>query len=167
MNRVVPSNTYRIVLVAALMIPAIIFGQEWRRGRKYKPPPPTSKITVTVTKAFDGKPLENASVIFHPLNKKGKDEGGMELKTDENGKATLNLIPVNSELLLQVIAPGYQTFGNDYEIKTATREIAVKMRAPAQQYSIYQKHANDELGGPKAEEKRAKTPNGLPPGTTE
>jgi hypothetical protein len=167
MNRVVPSNLYRIALVAALLIPAVVFGQEWHRGRKYKPPPPTSKITVTVTKAFDGKPIENAAVIFHPLDKKGKDEGGMELKTDEDGKATLNLIPINSKLLLQVIAPGYQTFGNNYEITTASREISVKMRQPAQQYSIYQKHADAQLGGPKVEEKREKTPNGLPPGTSE
>ncbi|HTV04828.1 MAG TPA: hypothetical protein VME86_05625 [Acidobacteriaceae bacterium] len=167
MSRVVPRNSWLVVLVAALLIPAVVFGQEWHRGRKYKPPPPTCKITVTVTKKFDGKPLENASVVFHPIDKKGKDEGGMELKTDENGKATLNVIPIGDTLLLQVLAPGYQTFGNDYEIKTASREIAVEMRLPAQQYSIYQKHADTQVGGPKAEEKRAKTPNGLPPGTTD
>jgi len=167
MNRVVPSHPYRIVLAAALLIPALVFGQEWHRGRKYKPPPPTCKITVTVTKAFDGKPIQNAAVVFHPIDKKGKDEGGMELKTDENGEATLNLIPIGDRLLLQVLATGYQTFGNDYEIKTASREIAVKMRLPARQYSIYQKHADAQVGGPKAEEKRAQAPSGLPPGTTE
>ena len=167
MNRVVPANPYRVVVVAALLIPALAFGQEWHRGRKYKPPPPTCKITVTVTKAFDGKPLENASVVFHPLDKKGKDEGGMELKTDENGKATLDLIPIGDTLLLQVLSTGYQTFGNDYEIKTASRDIAVKLRLPARQYSIYQKHPEGQLGGPKAEEKRAKDPPTLPPGTTE
>lgn len=166
MNCVVSRSPYRVVLVAALLIPAVMFGQEWNRGRKYKPPPPVSNITVTVVKAFDGKPLENASVVFHPLDKKGRDEGGMELKTDENGKANLDLIPINSTLLLQVLAPGYQTFGNIYEIKKAKREITVKLRLPAQQYSIYQKHPDAQLGGPKAEEKRAQT-NGLPPGTTE
>lgn len=167
MNRVVPSKPYCVLLFAVLLIPAMVFGQDWNRGRKYKPPPPTSKITVTVLKAFDGKPVENASVIFHPLDKKGHDEGGMELKTDENGKASLNLIPINSRLLLQVLAPGYQTFGNEYEIKKAKREITVKLRLPAAQYSIYQKHAKGELGGPKDPEKRAGTPSGLPPGTTE
>lgn len=167
MNRVVPSKPYRIVLVAALLVPVMAFGQEWNRGRKYKPPPPTSKITVTVVKAFDGKPIENAAVIFHPLDNKGRDEGGMELKTDENGKTSLNLIPINSRMVLQVIASGYQTFGEEYEIKKASREITVKLRLPAAQYSIYQKHADAQLGGPKPEEKRSGTPNGLPPGTTE
>jgi hypothetical protein len=167
MNRVVHYHPYRFVLLAALLIPALVFGQEWHRGRKYKPPPPTCNITVTVTKAFDGKPLENASVVFHPINKKGKDEGGMELKTDENGKAKLDLIPIGDTLLLQVLVPGYQTFGNDYPIKTASREIAVKLRLPAKQYSIYQKHPDGQVGGPKPEETRQKTPSGLPPGTTD
>lgn len=167
MNRVVSSQPYRAVFVAALLIPALVFGQQWHRGRKYKPPPPTCKITVTVTKEFDSKPLENASVVFHPLDKKGKDEGGMEVKTDENGKATLDLIPIGDMLLLQVLSPGYQTFGNDYQIKTASRDIAVKMRLPARQYSIYQKHVEAQVGGPKPEEKRAKEPSNLPPGTTE
>ncbi|HUY81076.1 MAG TPA: hypothetical protein VMU92_05080 [Acidobacteriaceae bacterium] len=162
-----PSKSYRVVLVAALMVSAVVFGQEWNRGRKYKPPPPTSKITVTVLTAFDGKPIENASVVFHPLDKKGHDEGGMEMKTDENGKATLDLIPINSRLLLQVLATGYQTFGNDYEIKRASRNITVKLRFPAQQYSIYRKHPKAQVGGPKPEEKREKAPSGLPPGTTE
>lgn len=164
MKSVVPSS--RLVVAAALLIPSLVCAQDHRRGRKYKPPPPTSNITVTVTKAFDGKPVENAAVVFHPVNNKGKDEGGMELKTDENGKASLNLIPIGDTLLLQVIAPGYQTFGNEYSIKTASREIAVKLRYPAAQYSIYKKHPDAQLGGPKTEEKRAK-PNNEPPGTTE
>lgn len=164
MKPAVPSS--RLVIAAALLIPSLVCAQENRRGRKYKPPPPTSAITVTVTKAFDGKPLENAAVVFHPINDKGKDEGGMELKTDENGKASLNLIPIGDTLLLQVIAQGYQTFGNEYAIKTASKDITVKMRYPAKQYSIYQKHSDAQVGGPKTEEKRAK-PNNEPPGTTE
>jgi hypothetical protein len=167
MNRVVQSHPFRLALLAGLLIPALVFGQEWHRGRKYKSPPATCDITVTVTKAFDGKPLENAAVVFHPINKKGKDEGGMELKTDENGRAKLDLIPIGQTLLLQVLSPGYQTFGNEYQIKTASRKIEVKMRLPAQQYSIYQKHSDGQLGGPKPEEKREKAPNGLPPGTTQ
>lgn len=159
-------SSSRLVVAAALLIPSLVCAQEHRRGRKYKPPPPTSSITVTVTKAFDGKPVENAAVVFHPVNNKGKDEGGMELKTDENGKASLNLIPVGDTLLLQVIAPGYQTFGNEYPIKTASKDIAVKLRYPATQYSIYKKHPDAQVGGPKAEEKRAK-PTNEPPGTTD
>jgi hypothetical protein len=162
---VVPSR--RVVLAAALLIPTLLFAQDDKsRGRKYVPPPPTSKITVTVTKATNGKPVENAAVVFHPINKSGKDEGGMELKTDEQGQATLDVIPIGDTLRLQVIATGYQTFGNDYPVTTDTKEIAVKLRHPAQQYSIYQQHPDGQVGGPTPEEQRSKPQPNQPPGTT-
>lgn len=155
----------RLIAAATLLIPALLSAQDRGRGRKYKPPPPTCDITVTVTKAVNGKPVENAAVIFHPINEKGKDEGGMELKTDENGQAKLNVIPVGDLLRLQVIAPGFQTFGNDYHVTASSKEIAVKLRYPARQYSIYQKHTDAEVGGPKAAEKRAAPAGNQPPGT--
>jgi 5-hydroxyisourate hydrolase-like protein (transthyretin family) len=163
MNRVVPSN--RLVLAAALLIPTLLCAQETTRGRKYVPPPPTAKITVTVTKAANGKPVENAAVVFHPI-KNGKDEGGLELKTNEDGKATLDVIPIGDTLRLQVIANGYQTFGNDYSVTTNSKEISVQLRHPAQQYSIYQQHPTGQVGGAAPEEPRAKPQANQPPGTT-
>jgi hypothetical protein len=120
---------------------------------------------VTVTKANNGKPVENAAVVFHPI-KNGKDEGGLELKTDENGKATLDVIPIGDTLQLQVIATGYQTFGNNYQVTANTKDIAVKLRHPARQYSIYEQHPDGQVGGPATEEQRS-TPQGTqPPGST-
>ncbi|MGB0122598.1 MAG: carboxypeptidase-like regulatory domain-containing protein [Silvibacterium sp.] len=163
MNRVAPSN--RLVLAAALLVPSLLCAQDTNRGRKYVPPPPTAKITVTVTKATNGKPVENAAVIFHPI-KNGKDQGGLELKTNEDGQAILDLIPIGDTVRLQVIATGYQTFGNDYPVKANTKEISVKLRHPAQQYSIYQQHTDQEVGGPTPEEKPAKPQANQPPGAT-
>ena len=157
----------RLIVAATLLVPALLCAQERGRGRKYKPPPPTCSITVTVTKAANGKPVENAAVVFHPIDEKGKDQGGMELKTDENGQAKLDVIPIGDMLRLQVIKVGYQTFGNDYHITAASKEIAVKLRYPARQYSIYQKHTDAEVGGPTAKEKRAAPAAHQPPGTTE
>jgi len=165
MNRVVPAS--RLIVVAALFVPSLLIAQEHGRGRKYKPPPPTSKITVTVTKATNGKPVENAAVVFHPIDKDGKDEGGMELKTDENGQATLNVIPIGDTLRLQVIATGFQTFGNDYPVTTDSKDISVKLRHPARQYSIYESHPDEQVGGPAPEEKREKPQGNQPPGTTD
>jgi hypothetical protein len=162
MNPVVPAH--RLVLAAALLIPSLLCAQDSSRGRKYVPPPPTSKITVTVTKAANGKPVENAAVVFHPI-KNGKDEGGLELKTNEEGKATLDVIPVGDTLRLQVIATGYQTFGNDYPVTTDSKEIAVKLRHPSRQYSIYEQHPDSQVGGPTPEEKPANPQATQPPGT--
>lgn len=156
----------RTILASSLLIPVLLVGQESNRGRKYVPPPPTSKITVTVTKATNGKPVENAAVVFHPIKNGKADEGGMELKTDEDGKATLDVIPIGDTLQLQVIATGYQTFGNNYEITSDTKEISVKLRHPARQYSIYEQHPDGQVGGPATEEQRAKPQPNQPPGSS-
>jgi hypothetical protein len=152
------------VLAAVLTVPVLLCAQESNRGRKYVPPPPTSKITVTVTKATNGKPVENAAVVFHPI-KGGKDEGGLELKTNEEGKATLDVIPIGDTLRLQVIATGYQTFGNDYQITANSKEISVQLRHPSKQYSIYEQHPDGQVGGPTPEQKPAKPQANQPPGT--
>ena len=83
------------------------------RGRKYKAPPPVSHLSITVTRASNGKPVENAAVIFHTFHD-GKDQGNMELKTNEDGKATLDLIPMGDEVRLQVFKSGFQTYGENF-----------------------------------------------------
>ncbi len=130
------------LMVAVLGTVLAAHAQESGRGRKYKPPPPTCKVTVTVLKSYNGKPLENASVVFHPL-KGGKDAGGMELKTDEDGKVTLDMIPVGDKLRLQVLATGFQTYGQDYDLPGDSKEIEIKLKRPQKQYSIYEKHPDD------------------------
>lgn len=107
-----------------------------RRGRKYKAPPPSSRIQVTVLKADNGKPIENASVIFHPIEG-DRDKGGMELKTNEDGKALIDVIPVGDTVRLQVIARGFQTYGGDYKVDKDEMSMEVRMNRPGQQYSIY------------------------------
>jgi hypothetical protein len=141
-------RAFLAVCLFAAGFPGLLFAQDAaHRGRKYTPPPPTSKITVTVIKAANGKPLENAAVVFHPM-KNGKDEGNLELKTNEEGKVTIEVIPVGDTVRLQVIANGFQTFGDDYEITTDSKEITVKMKHPDRQYSIYEKHdENKQQGG--------------------
>lgn len=110
-----------------------------RRGRKYKAPPPTAKIEVTVVRNSDQKPIENAAVIFHAL----KDPGNMELKSNDDGKAIIDVLPIGETVRLQIIAKGYQTFGQDYKIDKDQMAIEVKMKRPGEQYSIYKHHPGD------------------------
>jgi hypothetical protein len=104
-----------------------------QRGRKYKPPPPTARIEVTVQRDVNAKPIENAAVIFHLVGEKGN----MELKTNEDGKAVIDVLPMGSTVRLQIIAKGFQTYGEDYKIDKAELAIGVKMKRPGEQYSIY------------------------------
>ncbi|HZU10318.1 MAG TPA: hypothetical protein VFA02_10495 [Pseudacidobacterium sp.] len=136
----------RKLAVLSICVPFALCAQQAKRGRKYTPPPPTCKVTVTVTKGSNGKPVENAGVVFHPM-KNGKDDGNMELKTNEEGKAVLDVIPIGDTVRLQVIAKGFQTYGADYVLEGPTEEINIKLNPPGRQYSIYEKHDGSQVGG--------------------
>src|ERR1700685_4091043 len=78
---------------------------------------PLSNMRFMVVRDASGKPVKNAAVVLHPVSKKGKQAmGGLELKTDEEGKTWIDGIPYG-DLRVQVLAPGFQTFGEDYVIK--------------------------------------------------
>jgi hypothetical protein len=106
-----------------------------KRGRKYTPPPDTAHVSVSVVRDTNGKPVENAAVVFHMVGEEGK--GNMELKTNEEGKAVIDVIPLGDTVTLQVIANGFQTFGEDYKINSDTKDIVVRLKRPARQYSTY------------------------------
>jgi hypothetical protein len=128
----------RITLSAlALLAVSSLFAhaQDDSRGRKYKAPPPTAKVSVAVVKDSNGKPIENAAVVFHLTGEEGK--GNMEMKTNEEGKAIIEVIPIGDSVRLQVVAPGFQTYGEDYKIDTDSKDITVRLRRPGQQYSTY------------------------------
>jgi hypothetical protein len=118
---------------------SLLYAQDTPRGRKYNPPPPVAHIVVTVTKGANNKPVESAAVIFHAVHN-GKDQGNLEVKTNEEGRAVIDVIPIGDAVRLQVIKSGYQTFGEDYTIDGASKEIAVNLKPPTRQYSIYEKH---------------------------
>jgi len=108
-----------------------------KRGRKYKAPPDTSHIEVLVTRKSNGKPIVNAAVVFNP-SKDGKDEGSLEVKTNPEGKAIIDIIPTGSLVRVQIIASGFATYAEDYQVNEPTREISVLMLRPQEQISAYE-----------------------------
>src|ERR1700716_2040096 len=95
----------------------------------------TSIVTFTVIRDYNGKPVRNASVILHPVNKDGKQQkGGAQLKTDADGKTNYPGLPYG-KIRVQVIAPGLQTYGNDFDVTEKTMDIEIKMKRPTEQYS--------------------------------
>ena len=105
-------------------------------------PPPMTKITVEV-KAWDDKPVDRASVIvsflgnrnYLKLGKKAKVQ--YELKTNQEGMAKIPAI-TQGDIKVQVIAKGYQTYGQVFEINEEERTIAVKLNPPQQPYSAHE-----------------------------
>ena len=104
----------------------------------------TAVLNFVVVRDYNGKPIRNASVEMHPVEKNGKQsKGGLQLKTDPEGRARFEGAPYG-KLRVQVLASGFQTFGNDYNIDKPTVDIEVKMKRPAGQYSIYEEHPREK-----------------------
>ncbi len=98
---------------------------------------PASSVRFVVVRDTDGKPIKYAQVVVHSVNRKGKaSKEEMELKTDAEGQASVDGVPYGS-VEVQVLAKGFQTFGEDYEVNKPQTEITVKLKRPAGQYSIY------------------------------
>ena len=96
-----------------------------------------SILTLVVLKDDSGKPVRNASVVLHSVDKNGKQhKGGQQLKTDPEGRTTYPGVPYG-KLRVQVIMQGYQTFGGDFDIAKPEQEITIKLKRPVEQYSIY------------------------------
>jgi hypothetical protein len=106
---------------------------------------PVCELNFVVLKDYNGKPARNAAVVLHQVSEKGKQEhGGLELKTDPDGKANYQGVPYG-KLRVQVLMQGFQTYGGDYDINQPTMEITIRIKRPEEQYSVY---------GPNGEEKK-------------
>jgi hypothetical protein len=151
MNRMKSSFFVVGVMILALGVGLIGFAQaEDDDG-------PMSDLRFLVVKDFNGKPVRNAAVVLHPVTRKGKQsKGGLELKTDGEGHANIDGIPYGP-LRIQVLAPGFQTFGEDYRIDKPELIITVRMKRPGEQYSIYDNQADPK----KPDDKKA--PEQKPP----
>jgi hypothetical protein len=125
-----------ILAAGILLIPLLAWGGE-----------PSASLSFVVLKDYNGKPVRNASIVLHPVSEKGKQSrGGFELKTDDQGKTSFDGVPYG-KLRVQVLASGFQTFGEDYDIQQPTLEITIKLKRPQSQYSVYEDSKNTPKAG--------------------
>ena len=111
-------------------------------------------INFLIIRDYNGKPVKNASVIMHPVNRKGKQGNtGFQLKTDTEGKTSFDGIPYGP-LRVQVLAQGFQTFGDDYTIDKPEMAITIKLKRPQGQYSIYDDHPEEKKEDQKQQEQK-------------
>ena len=121
-----------LYLVALMCIGSALAGLAQK-----KPEPPTAYLNLTVVRDSNGKPVKNAEVVLHPVDDHGKIKAeSLELKTHEDGKAETGGIPYG-KLRIQVIAQGFRTYGEDYDIRQPNLAITIKLQKPADQFSIY------------------------------
>lgn len=98
-----------------------------------------TRLTVQVNSAETGHPIDRASVIVqfrHGLNpvKMKKMITRWETKTSQEGSVSIPEMPMG-EIMIQVIARDYQTFGQVYQLTMPQQTIAIKLNPPQPQYS--------------------------------
>jgi hypothetical protein len=120
---------------------------------KKKKEDPLATLNFVVLRDENGKPIRNASVVLHPVDTKDRQErGGLELKTNPEGRASYDGVPYG-KLRIQVLAPGFQTYGDDYDVEQENVDITIKLKRPAGQYSIYDQHPGEQKQAPADEHK--------------
>ena len=105
--------------------------------------PPMTKIRVEVRKATNDKPVDRASVVVkfvegRSVVKLGKKiMTSYQMRTNQDGVASMPAIP-QGKIQIQVIAKGFQTYGQIIEIGEEEKTVEVKLNDPQPQYSVHQ-----------------------------
>jgi len=102
---------------------------------------PMTSLRVEVTNDI-GKPVDRASVIVRfvkgrSVTKLGKQViKNWEMRTNSEGWVKIPPIP-QGDILVQVIARNYQTFGDTFDVNEEERTIQVKLFPPQKQFSSH------------------------------
>lgn len=119
-------NALLLVITAALLTPASA---------------QTTKLRIEVRNLED-KPVDRANVIVRfegrSITKLGgkKLKTSWEMKTNQEGVVGIPPIP-QGQILVQVTAKGYQTYGEKFEVNEEEKTIEVKLKPPQSQYSAH------------------------------
>jgi hypothetical protein len=101
-----------------------------------------TKLNIVV-KTQGGKGIDRASVIVrfiegHSVVKLGKAvKATYELRTNQEGQVSIPPVP-QGKIRVQVIAKGYQTFGQIFDITDEEKTLDITLNPPQQQYSSHQ-----------------------------
>jgi hypothetical protein len=104
--------------------------------------PPMTTLRIEV-KTLKERPIERASVVLDFIEGRSVVKLGKkirthwETRTNQDGVAKLPPIP-QGKVRVQVIAKGYQTFGQVYDVGEEEKTIEIKLNPPQSQFSVHQ-----------------------------
>jgi hypothetical protein len=133
-----PGRALGQLFVLALLLPLIASGQNKNSAAQSKTDSGsnTVRLTIVVTGGDEKKPVDSASVYvkFVEARMLAKDKKiEMNLKTNVSGVCHSPEIP-RGKVLIQVIAPGWKTFGEYYEVDQAEQTINIALSRPPKWY---------------------------------
>lgn len=96
----------------------------------------TTHLRIEVTAGEKGEPVDSASVYVRFVRPRmlGKDKKiEMNVKTNRNGVAVIPSVP-RGKVTIQVIAQGWKTFGQWYQLNKAEQTIQIRLQKPPRWY---------------------------------
>ncbi|HYP13510.1 MAG TPA: carboxypeptidase-like regulatory domain-containing protein [Bryobacteraceae bacterium] len=102
----------------------------------------STRLQIAVT-TLGGKPIDRAAVVVkfvegRSIAKLGKQVlKQWEVRTNQEGVAKIPSIP-EGKVRVQVIAKGYQTFGEVFEVEGEDKTLTIKLNPPQPAYSAHQ-----------------------------
>ena len=131
-------TSLRIVSFLILLIALVANGQDKDADAKGKADSGSKdvRLTIVVTGGEDKKPVDSASVYVRYVeeHKHGKDKKiEMNLKTNQSGVCHVPVIPPG-KFVIQVIADGWKTYGEYYDINQTEQTINITLVRPPKWY---------------------------------
>jgi hypothetical protein len=128
------------VLFVFLCACVALSGEARQDAPKQNPPAatetPRKRLTIEVTGGEKNVVVENASVYlkFTEVKKIGRDKKyALNVKTNREGIAHIPDAPTG-DVLIQVVAEGWKTFGKNFEISDPGMEIKIHLDRPPKWY---------------------------------
>ncbi len=135
LNRRGRSTIFALIGVIVLLLPALLNAQSGSKPAKEKESG-TTKLRIEVTAGEAGDAVEGASVYvrFEEERKFAKDKKvEQNWKTNKDGVIRVPGLP-RGKVLIQVIAPGWKTFGQWYDLKEDEQTIKIRLQKPPRWY---------------------------------
>lgn len=97
-----------------------------------------TQLTLKVLRDSDRKPVADAHIVIHFTEERllRDKRGTWETKTNRKGEVMLPNVPLGTAKV-QVIARGYQTYGNQHELTKPEEEVTILLKPPQKQVSAY------------------------------
>ena len=131
-------NILFILSSLTLLFPLAVRGQDKTPDPKGRADSASNSVhlTIVVTNVEDKKPIDSASVYVKYVQGRllGKDKKiEMNLKSNLSGVCHVPEIP-RGRILIQVIAPGWKTYGEYYDVDQAEQTINIELVRPPKWY---------------------------------
>jgi hypothetical protein len=121
--------------LSLILLPSVLRAQTGDKPAKEKQEG-TTKLRIEVTAGDEANPVEGASVYvrYTEGRKLGKDKKiEQNWKTNKDGVIKVPEVP-RGKVLIQVIAPGWKTFGQWYDLDQDEQTVKIRLQKPPRWY---------------------------------